>query len=277
MGSKEVSTPKSAPSSISGSKPPALPFMEWPLIGFVLAAIAGLMNSFTLIFAGTFATVQSGNVASSGIYLSTQDGPKWIFAIVSVFAFGLGSFSGGILMTLIKKKGKQYSVAMLTILGVLAAILSLIVVFSGFKEYHWIAYGVSFIAGAMGNAYHKDNNALYGAVAVTFVVQMAFNFLAQSLFAKKGLDGQSNLKWSGVFFSVLLGFASGGALGAWLIVLMGTDPTGFMGESGPAHLEPNGGWVLMLVAALFFLLALISGKRIQEHESADPTPGGYMG
>lgn len=259
------------------SAPPPLPFMEWPIIAVILAAIAGLMNAFTLIFAGTFATVQSGNVASSGIYLATQDGPKWVFAVVSVLAFGLGSFTFGILMTAMKNKGRQFSAVVLVILGFIAAALSVLVVTNAVTEYHWIAYAVSFAAGAMGNAYHKDNNALYGAVAVTFVVQMSFNFLAQALFKKTGIQGKSNLKWSATFFSVLLGFAAGGMLGAWLIVIMGTDPSGFMGKDGPAHLDPSGGWVLMLVAVLFFVLAALSGSAIKHHKPADPTSGGYMG
>lgn len=264
-------------STVKPMNPPPLPFMEWPVIGVAMAAIAGLMNAFTLIFAGTFATVQSGNVASSGIYLATHDGPKWVFAIVSVFAFGLGSFTCGLVMTAMKKRGHQFSVAVLIGLGAISAVLSLLVIASLVVDYHWIAYGVSFTAGAMGNAYHKDNNALYGAVAVTFVVQMSFNFLAQSFFKRKGIEGQSNLKWAAIFFSVLLGFAGGGMLGAWLIVLLGTDPSGFMGEHGPAHLDPSGGWVLMIAAALFFLLAAFSGRWIRENKEADPTPGGYMG
>lgn len=268
--SSTVSTPVSV-------QPPSLPFMEWPVIGVLLAAIAGLMNAFTLIFAGTFATVQSGNVASSGIYLATHDGPKWVFALVSVLAFGLGSFCCGLLMTALKLRGHQFSVAVLVSLGLITAALSLLVVFGAISEYHWVAYGVSFTAGAMGNAYHKDNNALYGAVAVTFVVQMSFNFLAQALFRRRGIEGQSNLKWAGIFFSVLLGFAGGGLLGAWLIVLWGTDPSGFMGKEGPVHLDPSGGWVLMIAAVLFFLLAGISGRIVGGNREADPTPGGYMG
>lgn len=64
-----------------------------------------------------------------------------------------------------------------------------------------------------GNAFHKDHGMLYGNVAVTFVVQMAFNFMAQSFFKKNGINGESNLMWAGIFFFVLFGFASGGALG----------------------------------------------------------------
>ncbi len=65
----------------------------------------------------------------------------------------------------------------------------------------------------MGNAFHKNHGMLYGAVAVTFVVQMAFNFLVQSAFSNSGVNGEPNLFWSGLFFFVLLGFAGGGAVG----------------------------------------------------------------
>ena len=59
---------------------------------------------------------------------------------------------------------------------------------------------MSFVAGAQGNAFHKTRGMLYGNVAVTFVVQMAFNFLAQSLFEKEGVDGEPNVVWAGTFF-----------------------------------------------------------------------------
>lgn len=118
---------------------------------------------------------------------------------------------------------------------------------------------------------------LFGAVAVTFVVQMAFNFLAQSLFRRKGINGVSNLKWSGIFFSVLLGFALGAMVGAGLIVALGTDPAGFMGQTGAAHLDPAGGWALMAPALLFFTLAGLSKKTVEEGDPADPTDGGLIG
>ncbi|MBS1028900.1 hypothetical protein JK196_11970 [Gluconobacter albidus] len=85
--------------------------------------------------------------------------------------------------------------------------------FSNTVPLAFLAVAVSFVAGMQGNAFHKDHGMLYGNVAVTFVVQMAFNFMAQSFFKKNGINGESNLMWAGIFFFVLFGFASGGALG----------------------------------------------------------------
>ena len=98
----------SAPYKQIDAHPEAIrfPLMEWPLIGFLLAFICGTLNAWTLMNAGTFATVQSGNVASSGIYLAAGDWTRFGFAWGSVLAFGLGSMLCGCFMTSLLKRGR---------------------------------------------------------------------------------------------------------------------------------------------------------------------------
>jgi uncharacterized membrane protein YoaK (UPF0700 family) len=72
--------------------------MEKPLVGFLLAFMAGTMDAWTLGNAQTFATVQSGNVVASGYWLVQGDWPRFGFAFCSILAFGLGSLTCGILI-----------------------------------------------------------------------------------------------------------------------------------------------------------------------------------
>ena len=105
-------------------------------------------------------------------------------------------------------------------------------------------------------AFHKSNGMLYGNVAVTFVVQMAFNFLVQAAFNRTGIDGEPNLKWAGIFFFILIGFAAGGA-------------TGFLVDA------VTDGVALFLPAVIALVLGFVTladrGRRI------DSTPGGLIG
>jgi uncharacterized membrane protein YoaK (UPF0700 family) len=188
------------------------PLMEEPIVGFLLALIAGLLNAWTFTNAQTFATVQSGNVVSSGFFLVQGDWPKFTFAFVSVLVFGLGSAACGVLMTRFLRKGKTFSGPVLIIQAAILAVLVVLAVTTVLEPHH-IAWAVSFVAGAQGNAFHKNHGMLYGTVAVTLVVQTAFNFLAQALFSKVGINDEENLTWAGIFFLALLGFAGGGALG----------------------------------------------------------------
>lgn len=246
------------------------PLMELPLVGFILALMAGVMNAWTLANASTFSTVQSGNVVSTGYYLIQGNWDKLWFPMFSVLAFGLGSAACGILMTTRLRSGHASTRSVLTIQVVLLVILGILAVvmvgggtnsehFIDFNAdhsmaAHWIAFGISFVAGAQGNAFHKDHGMLYGNVAVTFVVQMAFNFLIQSFFKKEGINGEPNIKWAGIFFSVLLGFAGGGAIG-FLV-----DKFVFNGSS------------IFLTAIIALVLLFVAQAR--KFQNVDPTPGG---
>lgn len=231
------------------------PLMEERVVGFLLAFMAGLMNAWTLYHAQTFATVQSGNVIQSGYRLVQGDWSAFTFAFGSVIAFGLGSALCGVLMSERLRQGRIFTPVVLWF-ECLALLALAIASRLGLVDPHVVAYGVSFVAGTQGNAFHKDHGMLYGNVAVTFVVQMAFNFLAQSLFRKKGINGEPNLMWAGIFFSVLLGFAAGGAIGFFLDMRVIDHAS------------------LFLAALVAVGLALRAGSEPKE---ADPTSGGMIG
>nr|WP_273546047.1 MULTISPECIES: YoaK family protein [unclassified Xanthobacter] len=229
--------------------------MEHRSVGFLLAVMAGLMNAWTLAHAETFATVQSGNVVQSGYRLVQGDWSAFVFAFGSVLAFGLGSAACGVLMTDRLRHGQVFTPVVLWF-EVLALVAFAIASQMGLVDPHLVAYGVSFVAGAQGNAFHKNHGMLYGNVAVTFVVQMAFNFLVQGLFRKTGINGEPNMMWAGVFFSVLIGFAGGGALG-FFVDLRVSDHSS-----------------LYLSALIALVLAVLAMRR---KASADPTSGGLIG
>lgn len=248
------------------------PLMELPFVGFLLAFMAGSMNAWTLANAATFSTVQSGNVVSVGYWLVQGDWEEFWFPALSVLGFGLGSALAGVLMTTFLKSGRIMTtgiligqVVLLVLFGVLAltlvgdgdgnaAVLDLTATHS--LTAHWIAIGISFVAGAQGNAFHKNHGMLYGNVAVTFVVQMAFNFLIQAAFTKQGINGTPNIKWAGIFFLTLLGFAGGGAIGFW------------------ADSALTNGVSIFIPAVIALVLVFVSfGRKFQD---VDPTPGGHF-
>lgn len=235
------------------------PLVERPGVGFLLAFMAGSMNAWTLPNAQTFATVQSGNVVQSGYWLAQGDWEKFSFPFLSVIAFGLGSAFCGILMTSLLRQGRVFTpfilflqAAMLLVLAYLAQFM----VVDGTLNAHYIAYAISFAAGMQGNAFHKDHGMLYGNVAVTFVVQMAFNFLIQGLFKRQGINGEPNLMWSGIFFLILLGFAAGGGIG----FLVGNQ----LLSSG----------AIILPAVIACILGVIALRDESTPGAVDPSAGG---
>lgn len=231
------------------------PLMEEPVVGVQLAFMAGLLNAWTLAHAQTFATVQSGNVVQSGYRLVEGDWASFVFSFGSVIAFGIGSALCGLLMTSMLRRGKVFTPVVLWLECLIIAGLA-VASHMNLIDPHVVAYAVSFVAGAQGNSFHKSHGMLYGAVAVTFVVQMAFNFIAQSLFKKEGINGEPNLMWAGIFFAVLFGFAAGGGIGFFL----------------DARVIDHGS--MYLAAAVAALLAVTAMGR---PKTADPTSGGLIG
>ncbi|PPG30527.1 DUF1275 domain-containing protein [Pseudoclavibacter sp. RFBB5] len=244
--------------------------MELSSVGFLLAIAAGSMNAWSLANAGTFSTVQSGNIISVGYWLIQGDIAKIVFPLAAILAFGLGSAACGVLMTAFQRSGRVYTPGVLltgTVLLVLLGILAFVFVGDGdgraagidLTADHsavasFIALGISFVAGAQGNAFHKNRGMLYGNVAVTFVVQMAFNFLVQAAFKREGINGSTNLRWSGVFFLTLLGFSGGAAIG-------------FAAD----HFLANGASIFVPAVILLVLALVALGRR---SKNVDPTPGG---
>ncbi|WP_162559891.1 DUF1275 domain-containing protein [Methylobacterium radiodurans] len=129
-----------------------------------------------------------------------------------MLAFGIGSAVCGLLMTSMLRIGKVFNPAILLAICVMLIGLGLIAR-SGILELQYIAYGISFIAGVQRDAFHKVRGMLFGAVAVTSVVQIAFNFVAQSLFSTTGPKGKLNMSWAAIFFLTLLSFAGCGDIG----------------------------------------------------------------
>lgn len=190
-------------------KPTEWPLMERPYIAFLLAVAAGVLSGFTFYTVHLFSTVQSGNVIQAGYQLAADQGVKWDHAVLAILAFGIGSATTAIIQNVLSRLSVDYSYV---ILFLEAAVLFLMG-FS-FLSDRWslltYAYIVSFLAGMQGNAFHKINGLLYGNVAVTLVVQLAFNHLMQAAFGNR----RQHLIQSGLFFLVLIGFAAGGFIGA---------------------------------------------------------------
>ncbi|HMN85987.1 MAG TPA: YoaK family protein [Bauldia sp.] len=230
------------------------PLMEKPAVGVLLAFVAGLTNAWTLAHAGTFSTVQSGNIVQIGYRLAEQDWPAFRFALWSVVAFGLGSGACGIAMAVLADRGRAFARPVLAFEVVALAALAL-TARAGWIDVHHVALGVSFVAGAQGNAFHKTRGMLYGNVAVTFVVQMAFNFLARSLFRRDGVNGEPNLMWAGIFLAVLAGFAAGGCVG-FVVDRLVLD-----------HAS------LFLAGLVLFAIWL---RAVTGAGAVDPTPGGVI-
>lgn len=269
-----MSVPTHPPTSVIQDHPERVrfPLMEMPSVGFLLALMAGALNAWTLANAATFSTVQSGNVLSSGYWLVQGNWEKFTFPFLSVIAFGLGSAFCGVLMTDQLRKKRTFTTNILIAQAVLLIILGILAltlvgsrdeskaVFDLATDHQdaakWIALGISFVAGAQGNAFHKNHGMLYGNVAVTFVVQMAFNFLVQAMFRRNGINGEPNLMWSGIFFLTLLGFAAGGAVG-------------FLADKWITN-----GASIFIPAIIAIILAIIAtGRRFH---NVDPTPGGIF-
>lgn len=184
--------------------------MERPYVAFLLAVAAGILSGFTFFTVHLFSTVQSGNVVQAGFQLAADQGVKWEHAVLAILAFGLGSGFTAVIQNILVRQSIDYS---FVILIIEAAVL--IALGFPFVADRWsmltFAYVVSFLAGMQGNAFHRIEGLLYGNVAVTLVVQLAFNHLFQAIFE----DRRSHLLQSGIFFLILLGFSTGGFIGAW--------------------------------------------------------------
>ncbi|TQJ30005.1 YoaK family protein [Microbacterium sp. SLBN-146] len=188
------------------------PLLERPVPAVLFAVIAGLLNSWTFANTQTFATVQSGNIVSLGLYLVQGEWPRVAVALVSVVAFFTGACLCSLLVLRLTRHGGSYSVAVLS--GeALVLIAATILLSCAPIDPWWIAWGISFLAGVQGNAFHRESGMLYGNVAVTLVVQMAGSLLGRAIGHRIASDGQPHLRPAGAYVLVLLGFASGGGIG----------------------------------------------------------------
>lgn len=192
--------------------------MERPTAAILLAFSSGMLNAWTFSHAQIFATVQSGNVVQIGYQLVAGNWDKFFYALGTLLSFGIGSFIAGAFIASALRKRGRYSPPLQAAL-IFALTIALILVATNAWPPQYIAWLISFAAGMQGNGFHKLDGMPYGNVAVTLVAQLAFNYLAQSFYAKTGADGTSNLRVAGMYFSVLVAFSCGGAAGFGLDVL----------------------------------------------------------
>lgn len=189
--------------------------MENPLVAFLLAVAAGSMDGYTYFVGKTFSTVQSGNIILLGQTIATEDWHHLSIIGLTILCFGLGAaFTGFIefLDTKEKKRSWTFRVILIEVIVLIALGFKEV---NGFFHISIVCMMISFLAGMQGNAFHKINGMLYGNVAVTLVVQLAFNYLMQFFLGSKGA-----LKLSLLFFLILLGFALGGMLGTFTTNLL---------------------------------------------------------
>lgn len=202
---------------------PAYPLMERAGVAATLAIAAGLLNSWTLVHTHSFATVQSGNIVSAGVYAATGDGGGLLQALISIFAFAAGAFLCAIAVNFADRAKRAYSS---WILAAEAIILLGVVVFvlSPWSTAMAVSAILSFVAGVQGNAFHRDSGMLYGNVAVTFVLQGAAGYLGRAASRSVYNDGERHVRPAAIYGAVLLGFGAGGAIGVAFGQLWGPAP-----------------------------------------------------
>lgn len=218
------------------------PLMQLPIIAIILAIIAGSMDGYAYFTTKTFATFQSGNIILSGYTFATDNIDKLIPTLCSILFFGLGAVATAIIRNWHNTRGKIWTFTILGIEIVVIFFLALNTVHNLFMPLH-IAWILAFIAGMQGNAFHKVDNMLYGNIAVTLNVQLAFNYLAETFFKSNVGEKSLMLKKFFDYFIVLVGFALGAGISAVLT----------------SHL---GSYSLMFTVLVLIVLFLI-GKNLQ--------------
>lgn len=195
------------------------PLMERPGIAALLAAIAGALNAWSLAVGGTFATVQSGNVVVAGYALAQGDVSRAGMALAAIACFGLGAFVSSVIVTLLLRRGRAYSGAVL--LAQTALLLGLAAWATGDPgAAPMLTLGVNVVAGSQGNAFHRDHGMLYGNVAVTFVVQSLFGMLGRVLLPSSREGRAADARSAAIYAGVLVAFAGGAAAGFFAQSLM---------------------------------------------------------
>lgn len=202
--------------SISSSKDD---FMELPIIAVILAIAAGAMDGYAYFTTKTFATFQSGNIILSGYTFASDDAAKLVPTLCSILAFGLGAVALAFIRDASEKKNKIWTFKILIIEMFILLFLITNDAHKLLTPLH-IAWALSFVAGMQGNAFHKIDKMLYGNIAVTLNVQLAFGFFADGLV--NGSKRMMYFKKAFDYFIVLVGFAFGAGLAAILTNHLGS-------------------------------------------------------
>ena len=195
---------------MNNRKVPSYPIMELPWIAFLLAIAAGSMDGYTFFIGKAFSTVQSGNIILLGQTIATKNWQHLTTVALTILCFGLGAMATGIIEVLGLKTKKIWAFEILLVEALILVGIGFAPINSYFSVVH-LCMLISFLAGMQGNAFHKIDGMLYGNVAVTLVVQLAFNYIIQAISGTKGA-----WKDSWLYFSVLIGFAGGGLIGTAL-------------------------------------------------------------
>ncbi len=197
------------------------PLMQLPIIATILAVIAGTMDGYAYFTTKTFATFQSGNIILSGYTFATDNIEKLIPTLCSILCFGLGAVATAIIRNWHNTRNKVWTFTILVIEIIVIFLLSLNSVHNLFLPLH-VAWILAFIAGMQGNAFHKIDNMLYGNIAVTLNVQLAFNYLAETFFKSNVGEKSQMFKKFFDYFIVLIGFALGAGISAILTSHIGS-------------------------------------------------------
>lgn len=197
------------------------PMMQLPIIAVFLAIVAGTMDGYVYFTTKTFATFQSGNIILSGYTLATENVEKFVPIILSILFFGLGSMATAIIRNRFNSRNKVWTFTILLFEIILLLILSMNMTHQLFAPLH-IAWILSFLAGMQGNAFHKIDNMLYGNIAVTLNVQLAFSYLAETFFKVNTDQRKVVFKKFVDFFVVLIGFSAGAGISAFLVPHIGS-------------------------------------------------------
>ena len=197
------------------------PLMQLPIIATLLAIIAGSMDGYAYFTTKTFATFQSGNIILSGYTFATGEIDELIPILCSILCFGLGAVATAIIRNWYNTRNKVWTFTIIIIEIVVLILLSITSIHSLFLPLH-IVWILAFLAGMQGNAFHKVDNMLYGNIAVTLNVQLAFNYLAEMCFKSNQGKRALMIKKFFDYFIVLVGFSLGAGLSAILVPHFGS-------------------------------------------------------
>lgn len=245
------------------------PLMERAPVAIFLTFISGCINAWTLINAGLFGTVQSGNVLTATLAVLFGKYQHALFALMSMIAFFLGAMLGGLLVTRCVRRHRSYSALILgieaTVMGVGAILWATGVIPTTALGAHTSCMIFSFAAGMQGTAFPKDEGKRYTTIAITAVYQGFATLFGQALAAKTTKGREYDWAWFGRLGGVIVGFAAGAALVGGLSRLVGWNSASFLGAPLAAT-----GWLALIPAGCAAIMAISAG--LENHRGRRPDP-----
>lgn len=246
--------------------------MERVPTAIFLAFVSGCVNAWTLMNAGLFGTIMSGNTLTAIMGLVVGEFTHAIYALMVMVAFYFGAMLGGVLITFCVRRNITYAAI---ILGCEAILMSIGAILWGIGVIpatpigaHYACMIFSFAAGMQGTAFHKEAGMLYGNVAITSVYQGFANFFGQALMAQTPQGREYNVDWLGRFGGVIVGFSGGAATLGLLGRAVGWTSTDLI----PTPLSVTG-WLMFIPAACVALMATLAFLETKRGVDPDPEPG----